>query len=123
MGTTHCNVVKPGQGEDELDSTTVILLMDLLKLVQLLAVLAVGCLGYNINYDYSDQELAEFIARTKWPLIVEETKINGDECHCRVESPTTTTTTTTTTSSTTTSTTTTTYTSSAGGFTTTAAGG
>ena len=44
--------------------------MGLLRLFQLLAALAVGCDGFNINYDYSDQALADFIARTvrKLPL-------------------------------------------------------
>ena len=39
--------------------------MDLLKLFQVLAALAaVGCDGLNINYDYTDLQLADFIAMT-----------------------------------------------------------
>ena len=39
--------------------------MDLMKLFQLLAAFAVvGCQGLNINYDYTDLQLADFISMT-----------------------------------------------------------
>ena len=39
--------------------------MDLMKLFQLLAAFAVvSCHGLNINYDYTDLQLADFIAMT-----------------------------------------------------------
>ena len=39
--------------------------MDLMKLFQLLAAFAVlSCDGVNINYDYTDLQLADFIAMT-----------------------------------------------------------
>ena len=50
--------------------------MDWLKVFLVTGALVIGCNGYNINYDFTDQQLTDFIARTVRIMLSDQTHLH-----------------------------------------------